>query len=219
MFYFIAPAGSNVAYISLIFNQESYNYGLAYHSRDIRPWTHDLNYKNIAENNIKIYFNDNLELIILNWFYKFIVKPDNTDWVLQYATEWTDSQKKVWSDFGEDWCIRAVLKWMYNIHADPNYKSKIVEPGKNFCGSVLYNGYDLTKEEFKKHHINYTKEEYQKWLNSQKPVIDSWKHIKDTTAIDKIKKLKYNFEKGVALGLYGLKNKLTEEVTWQHYIK
>ena len=219
MYYFIAPAGSNVAYISLIFNQEQYNDGLAYHSRDVLPWTHDLNYKNVSKNNVKIYFDNNLELIILNWFHKFIVKPDKVDWVLRYATEWTEAQKKSWSDYGEDWCVRAVLRWLYKIHLDPIYKSKIVEPGKNFCGSVLYNGYDLVKEEFKKHRINYTKEQYQNWLDSQKPVLDSWNHIKNTTGIDKIKNLKYNFEEGVALGLYGLKKKFTEEVAWQHYSK
>ena len=219
MYHFIAPAGSNVAYINLILNQEQYSDGLAYHSRDILPWTHDLKCENISENNVKIYFDNHFELIILNWFHKFIVQPDNVDWVLRYAKEWTDSQKKVWSDFGEDWCVRAVLKWMYNIDADPNFKSKIREPGKNFCGSALYNGYDVAKAEFKKHHINYTAEQHQKWVDSQRPVLDSWQNIENTTEIDKIANLQYNFEKGVALGLYGLKNKLTEEVTWQNYSK
>jgi len=219
MFYFIAPAGSNVAYVSLIFNQEPYNDGLAYHSRDILPWTHDLNYENISGNNVKIYFDNHLELIILNWFHKFIVKPDSVDWVQRYAKEWTESQKKLWPDFGEDWCVRAVLRWLYNIDADPSYKSKIREPGKNFCGSVLYDGYDVAKAEFEKHKIKYTAEQHKKWVDSQRPVFDSWKNIKNTIEIDKIAKLQYNFEKGIALGLYGLENKFTEETTWQHYSK
>lgn len=219
MYYFIAPAGSNVAYISLIFNQEKYNDGLAYHSRDILRWTHDFNHKLVTENTVKIYFKDHIELIILNWFHKFIVKPDNVGWVLRYSKEWRESQKKLWSGFGEDWCTRAVLKWLYNIDADPRYGSKIMGPGKNFCGSALYDGYDLAREEFEQHNVKYTKIQYEKWIGSQKQVLDSWKKIKNTITIDKIADLKYNFEKGVAIGLYGLENKLTEEVAWQHYSK
>jgi len=215
-----------VAYIDLIFHGKEFTDRLAYHSIERGQsslehcnWTHELSLKDITKHHVKIYFDDSLELILLNWFYKFFVKPESEDWIHTVRNEWQKSQKKHWAIYGDHWNVRAVLRWMYNIDVDPNYKSKISFPGKNFCGNALYNGYDIVKEEFGKHDVDYTKEKYERWYESQESIIKSWKYVKNIHNIDEIKKLNYFFERGVALGLYGLKNKLTEEVAWKDYIK
>ena len=72
--YFIAPAGSNVAYISKIFNKEKTPSKLAYHESG-GQWTHDLDHSKIDDKCVKIFFPYDYQIIVLNWFYKIFMYP------------------------------------------------------------------------------------------------------------------------------------------------
>ena len=231
MFSFVAPAGSNISYIRYILSKtENIESRLTYHDNrhnERGAILHCLEIKNPKEDMIKIYFEKFHEVIILNWHFKFRVYP--TDYMFEengvkktvrtYGEEWAVSQKEIWKEFKNNWETRAILHWFYKIFYDKNYKLKLPPPAMNFNGASLYESYPSAKQEFAKFDIDYTEEKYINWQKSQEVILNSLKIIKNIKKIEEIKKLMYDFEKGVALGLFGVMNNLSEENTWQEYIK
>lgn len=216
--FFIAPAGSNVAYIERIFKQEkNIPVGLAYHDlKFANSWTHDLDYSKIDNQCIKIFFTRNYEIIILNWFYK-ILKYPMSNIQKKFGQTWIDSQKNIWKNYGDKWKVRAFCRWMYNIANDKSYSSKIPPPGNNFCGTVLYDGYENVRDEFGRFNINYSYQSYDSWLTSQYVVLKSLDTVRNINAVSQIHNLTEDCQKGVSLALYGLKHQLSEDNVWDDY--
>ncbi len=219
--FIIAPAGSNMSYIEGVLRGIKITpglfAGLSYHHLGVINRTSDLNYTPINDQCIKIYFNKFLELIILNWHYKLRVFVDPSDREhLVFGPEWEQQQKEAWKYYGNDWEIRAVLRWLYSIYQDPSYGEKIKAPGRNFDGCCLYEGYEESKREFAKFGVDYTQQQYESWRESQKKIISVWK---DMDKPDFVNGFKYDFEKGVYIGLKGMKSNMTEEQAWEQYIK
>lgn len=223
----VSPAGSNISYIRYILSKSEQIEGrLSYHDNrhnEQGKISHSLEIEHPRENMIKIYFEKFHEVIILNWHYKFRVYP--TEYMIgektvkEYGDEWTATQKEHWKNFKNNWETRAVLHWFYKIYNDKNYQTKLPSPARNFNGASLYESYHSAKQEFGKFGIDYTEEKYMNWQKSQEVVLNSLKIIRNIKKIEEIKKLMYDFEKGVALGLFGVMNNLSEENTWQEYIK
>jgi hypothetical protein len=216
--FFIAPAGSNVSYIQGIFAEQEITPALAYHHlKGTGNHTANLRHTPIDDQCTKIYFEKFLEIIILNWHYKLRINVDPDDHrYTQYGPDWEVSQKEAWKKFGNKWEIRAVVRWLYSIYNDVIYREKISPPGNNFNGCCLYEGFESAEKEFAKFGVNYTQKQFQAWQDSQKIILSVWKNMYKPNFVDNFK---YDFEKGVYIGLHGIQNKITEEQAWESYIK
>ena len=213
----IAPSGSNVTYIEGVLRGVGLTAGLAYHSIGVGNHTANLDHTPITARCIKIYFDKFYELIILNWHYKVRLFVDRNDKrYTHYGPEWEQQQKEAWKAYGDKWEIRAVLRWLYSVYNDPSYVEKIKTPGRNFNGCCLYEGYEESKREFANFGVNYTKEQYDRWRDSQKNIISVWKNMDKPNFVDEFE---YDFAKGIYIGLQGIKNQMTEDQAWEHYIK
>ena len=219
--FIIAPAGSNMSYIEGVLRGLKITpgifAGLSYHHLGVINRTSNLKYEPIDNQCIKIYFDKFLEIIILNWHYKIrkFMDPNDREH-LNFGPDWELSQKEAWKSYGDDWEIRAVLRWLYSIYNDVLYCERIKPPGKNFDGCCLYIGYEESKQEFANFGVNYTQEQYQEWKDSQKSIISVWKNMDKPNFVNEFK---YDFEKGVYIGLQGIQNKITEDQAWESYIK
>ena len=217
--YFIAPAGSNVAYISRIFKKEkNMPSGLAYHELG-GQWTHDLDYSKIDNKCVKIFFPHDYQIIVLNWFYKIFVYPTGAPMQSEGKKEWIDSQKNIWKNYGDKWKVKAFCRWVYNIANNKSYGSKIEPPGNNFSGVALYNCYSDIKDEFGKFNIDYSKQSHDSWLKSQYIILKSLDAVRNSTTISHIHNLTNDCEKGVSIALYGLKHHMSEDDVWDSYTK
>lgn len=219
--FIIGPAGGNISYIQGVLQGLDITpgpfAGLSYHHLGVVNRTSDFAYEPIDEQCIKIYFNRFLELIVLNWHYKLRVFVDPSDRChLRFGPEWEQQQKEAWKYYGDKWEIRAVLRWLYSIYNDPIYGKKIKSPGRNFNGCCLYQGFEESKREFADFGVNYTEKQYHDWKDGQKPIISVWKNMDKP---DFVNEFKYDFEKGVYIGIQGIRNKMTEEQAWESYSK
>ena len=215
----IGPAGSNMSYIEAVLRGVDITpgrfAGLSYHHLGMVNRTSDLSHKPINDQCIKIYFQKFREIIILNWHYKLRLFVDQDDRPhLQYGPEWELSQKDAWKYYGDKWEIRAVIRWLYSIYNDDTYGEKLQPPGKNFNGCALYEGYEKIKNEFAAFDVDYTKEQYQSWKDSQKNIIEVWKKMDLPNFVNNFK---HDFEKGVYIGLEGIRNKMTEDEAWEKH--
>lgn len=225
-YFFIAPAGSNISYIkSILYKYPLMQSMLSYHTiPELEEFkTHDLDYP-VNDKCVKIYFEKYMEIIILNWNFKFRITPadgfsnSGKSWQ-SHGPEWEETQKYVWSMCKEKWDIRATLHWLYKIFNDKKYSVKIESPGKNFNGASLYEGYESAKEQFSKFGVEYSMKQYTDWKNSQQVIFNSWSKIKECKNITDIDFLDFEFEKGVALGLIGISNNISEDIIWKKYVK
>ncbi len=217
--YFIAPAGSNVAYISKIFKKEkNITSRLAYHELG-GQYTHNLDYSKIDDKCVKIFFPHDYQIIVLNWFYKIFVYPTGAYMQSQGKKEWIDSQKNIWKNYGDKWKVKAFCRWVYNIANNKSYSSYIEPPGNNFSGVALYNCYSDIKDEFGKFNIDYSRESHDSWLKSQYIILKSLDAVRNSTTISHIHNLTNDCEKGVSIALYGLKHRLSEDDVWDSFTK
>lgn len=215
--FFIAPAGSNVSYIEGIFGGDKITPNLSYHTVPSQGnHTANMMHSPIDEHCIKIVFKKFKELIVLNWHYKLRLYIDDTYRYGNYGKDWEKIQKEAWKNFGLHWETRSVLRWMYSINADNTISEQIPAPGSNFDGCSLYEGYIQSKNEFARFGIAYKKEQYDQWKESQHLILSSWEKMNTPDAVETFA---YDFEKGVYLGLHGIRNNLTEDQTWDLYIK
>ena len=215
----IGPAGSNMSYIEAVLRGVDITpgrfAGLSYHHLGMANRTSDLSHKPINDQCIKIYFQKFREIIILNWHYKLRLFVDQDDRPhLQYGPEWELSQKDAWKYYGDKWEIRAVIRWLYSIYNDDTYGKKLQPPGKNFDGCALYEGYEKIKNEFAAFDVDYTKEQYQSWKDSQKNIIEVWNKMDLPNFVNNFE---HDFEKGVYIGLEGIRNKMTEDEAWEKH--
>ncbi len=216
----IGPAGSNMSYIEAVLRGVDITpgrfAGLSYHHLGMVNRTSDLSHKPINDQCIKIYFKKFREIIILNWHYKLRLFVDQDDRPhLQYGPEWEVSQKDAWKYYGDKWEIRAVIRWLYSIYNDATYGEKLQPPGKNFDGCALYEGFEKIKNEFAAFDVDYTKEQYERWKDSQKNIIEVWNNMNLPNSVNIFE---HDFEKGVYIGLEGIRNKITEDQAWEkHY--
>ena len=191
---------------------------LAYHDF-LNKWTHDLNYSKIDDRCVKIFFQRDYQIIVLNWFYKILVYPTGAPNQDKVKKAWLESQKNIWENYGENWKVKAFCRWMYIIANDKSYSNKIKPPGKNFSGLALYNGYSEIRDEFDKFNIDYSRQAHDSWLKSQYPVLRSLDAVRKCTKISSVHDLKNDCEKGVSIALYGLTNHLSEDDVWNDYTK
>ena len=218
--FFIAPAGSNVAYIERIFKKEkNIPNGLAYHDlRFAGNWTHNLDYSKIDNQCIKIFFLNGYEIIVLNWFYKELEYP-MSNLQKKVGLKWKYDQENIWKNYGDRWKVKAFCRWMYNIAYDKSYSNKISFPGNNFCGTVLYDSYDHVKDEFARFHIDYSRQSHDAWLRSQYMILRSLDTIRNINTISQIHNLTEDIQKGISLALFGLKHHMCEDTVWNNYSK
>ena len=222
----IAPAGSNITYIGFILNNIKIKDILTYHNLYFKQsriktkfsWIHNLDINYVSKQDVKIYFDHYQEVIILNWHIKFRTYP-NSKHDTDYGKSWEQEQKLSWEKFTTQWEERAILHQTIKILTETNISQKIYYPGRNFNGSCLYKGYAESKEEFLKFGINYSKSQYDVWKDSQKPIFDRWHFILSNITLEKIKKIDSPIEKGIALGVYSINNKIVENELWEKYIK
>ena len=71
------------------------------------------------------------------------------------------------------------------------------------------------KNEFAAFDVDYTKEQYKRWKDSQKNIIEVWNNMNLPNSVNIFE---HDFEKGVYIGLEGIRNKITEDQAWEkHY--
>jgi len=219
---FIAPAGSNVAYIGLIMTGVDVTPCISYHviykkSKVKFSFEHDLDKKIHAED-IKIYFNHMKEIIPLNWHTKFILRPA-TESDKTVGVKWIESQSGAWKGtYGKRWLTRAALRWMYNLDIQRIGLGDL-DKNKHFDGTCLYEGYEMSRVQFAKFGITYHEHQYQQWLNSQIEIIDKITRIAQCDSMASVHSLDDDFVQGIALGSLARKKSLPEESAWQLYIK
>jgi hypothetical protein len=166
---------------------------------------------------LQILIDNYSELVVINWIEKFLLNPSfETD--KNAAQEWRNSQKKIWDLYTKFPLERAVLHWLYKIHLNV---AEAFEDNqsftKKFYFSSMYESHDLTKEQFKKFDIEYTKKMYEDWKTSQNKIFDSWNLIKSN--IDTPEYLPQFYQRGIAIALDGLKKKLKEQECWDQLSK
>jgi hypothetical protein len=219
---FVAPAGSNVAYIGLIITGVDFEPCLSYHTIYEKEQTnfhyhHDLD-KKISADDIKIYFNRMKEIIPLNWYTKFILRPA-TEFDKASGIEWMKIQSDSWKEkYGSKWMTRASLRWMYNLELQ-NLGLGGLNEKEHFDGTCLYNSYEVSQRQFAKFGTTYYKKQHEQWLHSQKSVVNTWNKIIQCDSIARLNSLNDDFFRGIALGHLSIKSSLTEESAWQQYIK
>jgi hypothetical protein len=169
--------------------------------------------KNILS--FQIFIDDYKEIVIINWFEKFIFNY-TTDQDKLAGQQWLKNQDNVWKNYTSFTTERAVVHWLYNIDTKPGFK-KECSFKKIFNFSSMYNSFELTKNEFLKFNINYSKEMYNTWKDSQKIIFDSWNLIKNN--VNTPENLEHFYQRGIAIALNGLKNNLKEQECWDQLSK
>lgn len=219
---FVAPAGSNVAYIGLIITGVDVTPCISYHTiyEKIKvkfKYIHDVD-KKIDKEDIKIYFDHMKEIIPLNWYTKFILKPA-TEFDKTAGVQWIESQSGAWKETHSDrWMARAALRWIYNLNTQGLGLGDL-DQKKHFDGTCLYEGYEMSRSQFAKFGVTYYEHQYQQWLESQVDVIDMITSIVQCDSMTKVHSFNDDFSRGIALGSLARKRSLTEESAWQQYIK
>tara|TARA_Y100001937_G_scaffold97060_1_gene132082 strand:- start:7384 stop:8055 length:672 start_codon:yes stop_codon:yes gene_type:complete len=220
----LGVAGSNVAYIGMVINKLPITKTLTYHGqyydskRNKTPrfgYIHDMASQ---DRDIKIAFDFWQELPVINWHVKFRLHPQ-TNYDARVGERWNRQQKPLWNAYDDLWESRSILRWTSTWLNDPYMKSNADNIGKIFHGTCLYEGYESARAEFKKFDIDYTKDSYDSWRESQNVVLEYWQQVKDAVNVEKARKLGTQTLTGVALGMIASKNKITEDEVWETYLK
>ena len=217
-------AGSNIAYIGMVLCQMPIINTLTYHGQYFDGkkdsdrnfnYVHDMTSQ---DRDIKIAFDYWQELPVINWQVKFRLHP-NTEYDAKAGHLWNDQQKSLWSSYDDLWETRSILRWTSTTLGDPYMKSDADKVGRIFKGTCLYEGYESARAEFKKFDIDYPKDSYDNWRQSQDVVFKYWQQVKDAVSVEKARALGSQTLVGVALGSIASKNKITEEEVWETFIK
>lgn len=164
---------------------------------------------------IQILINQNQECLLINWQEKLRIHPEE-DKDKSFSKEWEQQQNKIWQNYTKFTIERAVCRWTYSL-----YNEEFIDVKKNvnadyfFLFGSLYESYESTKIEFKKFSIDYLEEEYYNWKKSQKIIFDSWTAIKKNLETPKI--LEFDYQKGIAIALRGIKERISEQQCWLTY--
>jgi len=164
---------------------------------------------------IQILIEKNQECLLINWQEKLRINPmNNKDKSL--SKEWEKQKKNAWKNYTKFPIERAIVRWTYNL-----YNKEFIDVKKNhnidsfFLFGSLYESYEKTKIEFKKFSVNYLEEEYNNWKNSQKIIFNSWNDIKNN--LEMPKNLKFDYQKGIAIALRGIRESISEQDCWYKY--
>jgi len=164
---------------------------------------------------IQILIEKNQECLLINWQEKLRVNPENSNDLI-LSKEWEEQQKNIWKNYTKYPIERAVLEWTYKL-----YDKKFIDVRKTnhadtfFLFGSLYESYDHASLEFKKFNIEYSKKEYNDWKLSQDVVFNSWDSIKNN--IDNPKKLNFDYQRGIAIALKGIKEQINAQHCWSKY--
>ena len=205
MFILVGPPGGNVDYIGNV---------LA-HNKKFKQFTPPSNlYEQFNHKNnqvIQVIADQQFSFLIINWFVN-VDLADYEDWVHQQLEKF-----KSYFDTDEQRLCRAVLSWFYSLKNKKLRDNKDIANIKNkFMFDCFYmNDYGIIRNEFAKYNIKYSKETFKKWQNTQKLVFENYKKIKKNVMTPN--NLNYFWHKGIALGMHGEKNNLSEEETWEFF--
>jgi hypothetical protein len=220
----IGLAGSNIAYIGMVLTGTPFGKALSYHNQvfDHRDkgkgrfqYFHDMTKD---DSDVKIIFDDQQEIIVLNWQVKFRLHPDS-DFNTKEGDVWSRSQYQIWKDFGSLWETRAVLQWTHSLHDDQHLRSTSDYAGSIFDGQSLYKGFTEARAEFSKFGIDYTQQDYNDWRHSQGIVFGYIEQLNDVTEVGQVDSLPNDVLKGIALGRVAKNNGLSDDNVWERYIK
>jgi hypothetical protein len=158
---------------------------------------------------IQNYLDMNREILLLNWFHK-TTKPEDRDVsnkISGYRDTWIKWQTDLWKANSKLPVVSAVAEWMYKLF-DDNFADikRLPDIKKCFKWSAMYEGPQETVEQFKKIGFSYTIEQHDKWLHSQKIVLDHWQDIKNN--LDIPLSFDDDVHKGIALALHGKQHNL-----------
>jgi len=191
------------------------NVGCIFHHWNSSEYDQILKKENVIP--FQIYIDDYKELVLINWFEKFLHNPSyNQDYIA--SQEWIQTQKIHWEKYTKFTGERAVVHWIYKIFLNliPEFKNNSLFE-KKFNFSSMYKSFELSKKEFKKFNIEYTETMYNNWKDSQKIPINSWNMIKNN--IETPENLEHFYQRGVAIALNGVKHKVEEQDCWNRLSK
>ena len=164
---------------------------------------------------IQILIEKNQECLLINWQEKLRVNPENKK-DATFSKEWEEQQRHVWENYTNFPIERAVLEWTYKL-----YDKEFIDVRKNphtdsfFMFGSLYDSYDNARLEFKKFDVEYSKEDYDNWRSSQRIIFNSWDSIKNN--IDTPKNLNFDYQRGIAIALKGIREHLDAQSCWSRY--
>jgi hypothetical protein len=136
-----------------------------------------------------------------------------------YFKDWITAQANLWAPVVNEKhvLVRGVLKWYYNLKEEkiidnidiPQIKNKFMFD--NFYAS----DFTLIRKEFEQYGVEYKKDMFDKWLDSQKIIFESYTQIKNN--LDTPRKLKNFWQTGLALALHAEKYNISEEEVWEKF--
>ena len=234
MYVIIGPAGSNINYISQVLTDTKLPSMLSYHyningSHSLKktenwpvkqiflPCTDYQSYLNEKNLIIQIVIEQQKKFLLLNWFEKHSRRESHDG---PWLENWCDTQYQSWEPYIEDKetrLIRGVVYWFYSLQ-DKNHPDMIdLKEVKNkfYFDNFYSNNHKAISQEFAKFDKDYSLQMYNKWIESQKIIFDSMDSIMNN--LNSPHKLNSFWQKGLAIALYGLKNKLNEQQTWKYF--
>ena len=164
---------------------------------------------------VQILIEKNQECLLINWQEKLRINPME-DKDRHYSKDWEEQQKIAWQNYTNFPIERAIVRWTYKL-----YDKEFIDVKKNsnvnsfFLFSSFYESYEQTRIEFEKFSVNYSEEEYINWKNSQKIIFNSWNSIKNN--LNTPKNLEFDYQKGIAIALKGIKENISEQDCWLKY--
>ena len=158
---------------------------------------------------IQNYIDRHREILLLNWFHK-ITKPldsEENNSTSGYRDSWIKWQTDLWKANSKLPVVSAVAEWMYKLF-DDNFADikRLPDIKKCFNWSAMYEGSQDTVEQFEKIGFGYTVDQHDKWLHSQKMILDHWQDIKNN--LDIPLSFDDDVHKGIALALHGKQHNL-----------
>jgi len=163
----------------------------------------------------QILIEKNQECLLINWQEKLRINPQDKQDKF-FSQEWETQQKQIWQKYTEFPIERATFEWTYKLYDKEFIDVKKIQNADGFFAfGSLYDSYESTRLEFKKFDIEYSEIDYTNWKTSQKLIFDSWNSIKNN--INTPKNLKHDYQKGIALALKGINEKLNDQDCWDRY--
>ena len=234
----LAPAGSNYNYIAQVLTDAKIESMLAYHYHHngshlperTKGWFNYTHWENKDKKFsakekftlgdplfIQVLCKSKLHMILINWFEKHSrIRKDD----IQFLTMWKEHQSKIWVDKHsnkEHRFIQAVANWYYKLQ-DPECRDikDIIEVKNKFLFESFYTGsHHALQTEFAQYKKDYTKEMYNAWYDSQTIALKSEDAVLKN--IQTPERLESFWQKGIAIGIYGVENNLNEQEAWDKF--
>ena len=230
MYVLVGPAGGNINYIGQVLTNTVITPMLAYHYNtngshiksamtwaQICPPTDEYKkYLNEKDCIIQILSKQKFLFLLLNWFEKHSRSPAHDN---MYFKDWITTQANLWAPVVNEKhvLVRAVLRWYFNLKEERIIdNADIPQIKKKFMFDNFYaSDFTLIKKEFEQYGVEYKKQMFDKWLDSQKIIFESYTQIKNN--IDTPRNLKNFWQTGLALALHGQQYNIGEEEVWEKF--